>query len=524
MDIEEELQVPLIAESTGSRLEDRYEFLGKIGQGGMGTVFKARHKLLGNLVAIKMLRIEQTSAIATGRFLNEAKAAKRLKHENVVSVSEFGVDSDGTAYAVMDYANGRSLADILDELTALPAARTINIAIQIARGLDHAHENGIVHRDIKPSNLIVDSSKGDDRVLIVDFGIAKIMEHEGNRLTQTGEVFGSPLYLSPEQALGQAIDRRTDIYSLGCVLYECLTGTPPFNADNPMQVAIKHINAVVPGIVPAKDSVLPKGLASLVNRCLSKDPNERYQSATELISALEAVKSGTYVPLTRRIRFFSPTVMAISLASLVLLVALAIGLNRMIVPSGAPATNEGAKTAEADPVQIDALMAQFFPREDVRKLISDYAKLTLYKDQTEAFALFRSGKYFESAYRCLATVQALAEELKRLERLKETAHGKQERGNIEYAMRSVEVIMNESTGLAGESFLRGQHYDQAIAQYEKSVPYFRSLVVDEHWEHPAVHKNYREYIEALRETKQSNKANEVEADYNNLLKTIKALK
>lgn len=522
-----------------SRIEDSYEILERIGQGGMGTVFKARHKLLGNLVAIKKLCSSANSASANSRFLIEAKAAKRLKHENVVAVNEFGVDKDGQPYAVMEYATGVSLAHLLEETRGLTAERTIEIAIQVAKGLEHAHANNIVHRDIKPSNLIVDSTKGRDRVLIVDFGIAKIIETEGHALTQTGEVFGSPLYVSPEQALGNVIDARTDIYSLGCVMFECLSGHPPFNADNAMQLAMKHIHSEVPAIASTKERPLPRGLVEVINKCLSKSPQDRYRTATDLIGALTAAKSGSFVSATRSGASVTSKVFGWSVGvTLCLFCALALFLFLNAKPSSAPSemNNQEGKAPVAstevggtkappsppdDTAQVDRLAARFFPKEATRKLVSDYAKLTIYKDQKEAFDLFQSGKNLEAAYRCLATVQALEHEIRRLRRVLASAKAEEEQHNIEYAIRSVEVIMYESMGLAGECFLRGKQYDQAVAQYEKAVPYFRSLVLNEGWAHPAIHKNYREYVEALRAANQGEKAAAVEADYKKLFAEAK---
>jgi serine/threonine protein kinase len=521
MDVESsEIEIQLTSESTSSRLEDKYEFLEKLGEGGMGAVTKARHRLLGHFVAIKKLAKEGNSPVGSGRFLNEAKAARRLKHENVVAINEFGVDSDGIPYAVMEYANGVSLSTLLHELKALTAARTIDIAVQIAKGLQHAHENGVIHRDIKPSNVIIDMSKKTDRVLIVDFGIAKIVEQEGHRLTQTGEVFGSPLYLSPQQALGQVIDHRTDIYSLGCLMYECLTGSPPFVADNAMQIAMKHINAEVPRIVPLKDTVLPKGLAAVINRCLSKSAKDRYQSAEELISALNAVKEGKLTDSPRRVKRSLRSVL--SLMVIVVCCAAAIGL--VMIQTRLQPLQGNFTGAAPSTQQVDDLVTQRFfqgNREHTR-LLSEISKRALYDDQNQALILFQAGKFTESAYRCLVTVNALDDELNRLEQLAKT--DRKDRENIRSVMDILEVLKNESSGFVGQSYLGNKDYAGAIKQFEKIIPFFRSLVVDRHWEIPQMHVNYEAYISALRTSGQTEKANQVATEYGKLREAIKRLK
>lgn len=276
-------------ERLDDKLAESYDVLGLLGSGGMGSVYKARHKVLGHLVAIKRASGDANAAVVE-RFVNEAKAASRLKHENVAGIREFGVDSDGRPYAVMDYAEGESLSSLISKKQTGDPRRVIDIAIQLCHGLEHAHENGVVHRDIKPSNIMIKTREdGKDLAVIVDFGIAKV---DDQRLTATGDVLGSPFYLSTEQASGLVVDKRTDIYSLGCVIYECLVGSPPYTGDSPIQTAMKHINAPIPELKDTCKIPVPSGLTDVVRTCLQKDPEKRYRSTADLEQALKAVLQG----------------------------------------------------------------------------------------------------------------------------------------------------------------------------------------------------------------------------------------
>lgn len=283
---------------TFPKLGERYEVLGRIGRGGMGSVYKVRDKDIDAILAVKVLQqdLVQDQA-ALKRFEQEADAAKKLSHSNLVSVYGHGATDDGAPYIVMDYLDGKGLADILKESTTLDSQRAVKIFVDICEALAYAHKEGVIHRDIKPTNIIItDEGKTTERAHIVDFGIAKVMptaNRETHDLTQTGEIFGSPHYMSPEQCLGFMLDSRSDIYSLGCLMYEALTGGAPFEGANPIQVVVKHINEE-----PAEFSRAVKvdrrieHLESVVLRCLDKDKAERYQNADEVIKDLNLIKSG----------------------------------------------------------------------------------------------------------------------------------------------------------------------------------------------------------------------------------------
>lgn len=268
----------------GTCMANHLEILTLRGKGGMSSVYKAKHLLLDRQVAVKVIQKNDPTALL--RFKQEAKAATSLSHPNIAGVREFGINEQGNPYLVMDYVEGKTLSDLIKENGSLSTERTISIMSQICTGLDHAHKLNIVHRDLKPSNIIVMSTAdGGDVVKIVDFGIAKIIEDEQSSVTQTGEIFGTPNYMSPEQGQGHPVDARTDIYSMGCMIFECLTGKPPFTGANPIEIILKHTNAEPPTLRSLK---VVSHLDPVIQCCLAKDAANRYQNALELDSDLRA--------------------------------------------------------------------------------------------------------------------------------------------------------------------------------------------------------------------------------------------
>ncbi len=270
----------------GGIFADRYEIIARLGGGGMSTVYKARHTHMDKIVAIKVLQTNVgNTAESIKRFQLEAKATSKLEHPNVISIFDFGVNEDGRPYMVMEYLEGVSLSDLLDKKGRLPVNGLKDIFVPVCEGLTHAHQNGIVHRDLKPGNIMLArTSNGGVNVKIVDFGLAKLVNSE-QKLTQTGETFGSPLYMSPEQCLGKQLDQRADIYSLGCVLFECLTGQPPFVGASVIDTFNKHLRDAPPPFPP--DLKVPNQVQQLIYCCLAKDKNGRPASATELIATLD---------------------------------------------------------------------------------------------------------------------------------------------------------------------------------------------------------------------------------------------
>ncbi len=267
----------------------RYYLQTKLGAGGMGAVYRAEDKVLKKTVAVKVL-LSNLQAEAMIRFHQEAKTTARLGHKNILNVLDFGQAKSGELYLVMDYLDGRSLADILKANGPMEPSLAVPIFCQICDGLAHAHNQGILHRDIKPSNvMIVDDGRGFMQAKIVDFGLAK-MEASEQSLTTTGARVGSPLYMSPEQCHGREVDHRSDIYSLGILMYRTLTGAVPFQGDSYLETLSKHVNEDPRDINHnERDLEFSPELAAIVSKTLEKDPGNRYQTCEELLAALQAL-------------------------------------------------------------------------------------------------------------------------------------------------------------------------------------------------------------------------------------------
>jgi len=272
----------------GKVLGNRYEIIEKIGEGGMALVYKARCRLLNRYVAIKVLKDEFVNDEEfIKKFRRESQAAASLSHPNIVSIYDVGmekIDDHDIYYIVMEYIKGKTLKDVIKEKKKLSVEETIDYSIQIAEALEHAHKNHIVHRDIKPHNIMITE---DGRVKVTDFGIARAASF--STVTNTSTVVGSVHYFSPEQARGRYTDEKSDIYSLGIVMYEMITGKVPFEGDSPISVALKHIQEE---IVPPReiDSSVPIGLQNIILKCVKKNQIDRYSSATQLLSDLRKLK------------------------------------------------------------------------------------------------------------------------------------------------------------------------------------------------------------------------------------------
>lgn len=272
----------------GYIVDRKYEINSVIGRGGMGVVYKVRHLILDRPFAIKVIHPYLASDSKNRRrFQREAQAASRLTHPNLATVFDWDVMEDGRPYIVMYYIEGVKLSDLIRIRHTVPTVSWISIFMQICEALAHAHNQGVLHRDLKPTNVIL-SKSGDAAhfVKVVDFGIAKFLKEsslEAKDLTETGEVFGSPLYMSPEQCMGRKLDVRSDIYSLGCVMYESLTGICPFYGDSLFETMTKHVK-MEPNAFADVDpgSKTPKALEAIVMKALQKNPDLRFQSMKAL--------------------------------------------------------------------------------------------------------------------------------------------------------------------------------------------------------------------------------------------------
>jgi serine/threonine-protein kinase len=267
-------------------LAGRYQLEAPLGQGGMAKVFLATDTVLNRQVAVKVLSPQFASDEAfVARFRREAQAAAGLNHPNIVSVFDTGSQGE-VHFIVMEYVEGRTLRDVIRQEGPLLPERAVEIAAAVTRALAAAHEAGLVHRDVKPGNVML-TPEGE--VKVMDFGIARTST--GDTLTQTATVLGTASYLSPEQAQSQPVDPRSDIYSLGCVIYEMLTGQPPFTGESPVSIAYKHVREtpLPPG---RKNPDVPQSIDAVVMKCLAKNPANRYQNADELRHDLERLSQG----------------------------------------------------------------------------------------------------------------------------------------------------------------------------------------------------------------------------------------
>jgi len=284
-----------LSTSTDELYGNRYRVIGLLGTGGMARVYRARDELLGREVALKVLSERLSSDRSfVERFRREAQNAAGLNHPNIVALYDYG-DEDNRYFIVMELIEGRSLSEVLDEDGALMPERAAEIARDTANGLGRAHEAGIVHRDIKPHNIMITNS---GQTKVTDFGIARALGGDAEAtMTQTGMVIGTAAYLSPEQAQGNPVDARSDVYSLGCVLHEALTGDTPFSGDTPLSIAYKHVRET-PERTSAVNSDVPEALDAIVMKAMSKNPDNRYANANEMAEDLDRFLAGQRVNAT----------------------------------------------------------------------------------------------------------------------------------------------------------------------------------------------------------------------------------
>lgn len=287
--------VPVVV---GSIIDNKYKVTGLLGEGGMGAVYKAHHVLLNKDVALKTFKTTMLTENALKRFEREAKAIAKLNPTNIVHVFDFGVGENNVPYYTMECLNGQSLAEKLEQDGPLSADVALKIFQQVCRGLAEAHSKGIVHRDLKPANIFLTSEIGPDqtpRVKLVDFGVAGVINSslDGQKLTATGSIFGSPLYMSPEQSLGKHLTPSTDIYSCGCALFEALTGSPPFRGENAFVTMFQHQTKLPPTLSEkATNITFSAPLQALVDTMLEKDPEDRPATVDELAALMNDILQG----------------------------------------------------------------------------------------------------------------------------------------------------------------------------------------------------------------------------------------
>jgi eukaryotic-like serine/threonine-protein kinase len=392
----------------GTLLSDRYRLESKLGSGGMSTVYLAVDETLGREVAIKVLHREiSDQPDQLERFRREARAVARLSHPNLVGVIDAGEDG-GHPYIVFEYVPGETLKRRIDEQGPLGLDEAAAYAIEIGRGLACAHASLLVHRDVKPQNVLIDA---DGRAKVTDFGIARSLESSG--LTATGRVLGTTDYVSPEQAMGKPVDARTDVYSLGVVLYEMLTGDVPFHAETQVGVAMKHVNEAIPDVQRRRPEA-SAALAAAVERATAKDPDDRYRDMDEFLDDLEGAlevevsRAGhstgeattvlRSVPgpdrklLTRRRISWAGALLLLAAGAAAITIA-ALGTGEEPAPSLGPESEEAAELSITDAVDFDpeGTPEQEEHPEEVQFAIDGNPTGTAWTTETYSNGLTKSG-------------------------------------------------------------------------------------------------------------------------------------
>lgn len=287
--------------AAGTLVGGDYEVLGLLGVGGMGYVYRVRHKHLGKIYAMKTISPDQLNDLSWKRLTVEAQAMARINHPNIVGIANLGMHEGRLPFYVMDLLVGENLADIIDKNGPLPLKEALPIFLEIANGLGYAHRKGIVHRDIKPGNIFIlnEPDQTGARVKLVDFGIAKLSglrSQSEQALTNMGEVFGSPLYMSPEQCVGSRIDARSDIYSLGCTFFEVLTGQTPFKGKSPVQTMLMHQEKEAPSLAQVSGKSFPESIETIIATMLAKRPMDRYPNLEKVAEDLLRANRGEELP------------------------------------------------------------------------------------------------------------------------------------------------------------------------------------------------------------------------------------
>jgi serine/threonine-protein kinase len=292
------------ASDLSGRIIGKYKILQRLGRGGMAEVYKANQTTLDRFVAFKVISpLFTDDPDFLKRFEREAKAVAALRHPNIVQVFDYDVEGN-LPYMVMEFIEGETLKAVLDKLArhrqTMPFSQSVRIVREVGQALTYAHQRGVIHRDLKPANVMLDKS---GRVILTDFGVAKIVS--GQALTATGTSTGTPAYMSPEQALGQPADQRTDLYALGVLLYELVTGQVPFDADTPLAVMLKHAHAQRPSPRSLRPD-LPEGLERVILKSMARDSHERFQSAEEMITALGNLAAAAQIPIPASVAAAAP--------------------------------------------------------------------------------------------------------------------------------------------------------------------------------------------------------------------------
>lgn len=286
----------MIADKTliGLVIDDRFEILSASGEGGMGSIYKARNLELDRVVAIKLLHATLLKDRENrARFDREGKILAELSHQHITTFHHIGVWKNQHPYIVMEYLEGSTLRDSINSINRLPLERALNVTVQICDAMNFAHSRGVIHRDLKPNNIMLLEQPKVDFVKMLDFGLARLQSPPaGAKLTRTGALIGSMYYMSPEQCQGENADNRSDIYALGCVLFESVSGEPPVVADNPIAIMHKHVHDTPPSLSAKLGKQIPREFDDILLKAMAKDPADRYQTMDEFRHDLQLLQWG----------------------------------------------------------------------------------------------------------------------------------------------------------------------------------------------------------------------------------------
>lgn len=552
--MEEELQKTTFSETDGGAplmrdtklvqsvvysLPEKYEVLERLGRGGMGTVFKARHKDLDEVVAIKVINpelVEKEGEATSRRFLAEAKAASRLNHPNLIGLKDYGVTSEGAAYMVMEFVQGESLEDYLKRRGKLEVNEALQIALGICDGLTEAHSKGLVHRDIKPANVILSCAAGADgqgginfQPKILDFGIARVSSADGRTqgLTATGEVFGSPLYIAPEQSMSSKVDQRADLYSLGCLLFEMVTGRPPFLGENAIQTIMMHLNSPVPSATLTVGYALPGGLSQVIARCMDKTPARRYQSVAELKQELELILSGKSASVStapgvragagddgpsgkfeQARKVARPASAASEKAGRLVVFALVstiaiVGL--VVAAQFAPAFFKGGVSDNA------VGMKPAYTKGGKASSADDLVKQAREMDVTKSLEAFQRGDYQSSAIMLKGAISVYDDALSKLQKELARTKGGRRKQVLRQYISEIEGLKGDNLHHVGDCYKHLGMVDDAISNYKSALEVYKPYAMNG-WPNPYIDDSYNSYIELLKQTGQTAEATRVEQE------------
>jgi serine/threonine protein kinase len=476
----------------GSQFAENYVIEGTLGSGGMGKVLRVRHTGLDRPFALKIILPDLALTDADlERFRNEAQTLHDMRHDNIVRIFEYGITPNGKPYQILDFVDGEPLSNFIGPDCALSLAQRLEICIQICRGLVHAHEHGIIHRDVKTSNILVQNSGNRLQATLIDFGLAKSEVKGGRTLTRTGDIVGSPAYLSPEQALGQPIDCRTDVYSFGIVLYELFSGRLPFLGASPLEQVMIRFQEKPPEEPLQKHA--PIGLRNIIFKCLEQSRDNRYSSAQELVDDLQAMAAGEKPRAKRRFHVPRKYWVAGGISVCVLFMASFLAATYLIVKDHDSPVRGGTRPSTATSSdEVDNILSK------ARKQQQD-----AYEIDQRAYAYYVSGDYVK----CIEMLK-----------IGETNFEGMAAADPDPARKKVHrMLLAEKKFFLGECYHRLNKLEDARKYMETAWEIFYA----ERELNPNANKCAMEYMEVLRKLGKNTEADKVQAEFETFKQAIK---